>query len=103
MQRAIENWLYPALTGMAHEHRRLALQRAREEPLDLLEIGGIAFAIVCVTAITRYSLIDASIATRLAAALSNFLIALPLLVVGIGPFHVRRIRRGLAKFMKTRR
>lgn len=103
MRRTIEHWLYPALTGIAPQHRQRALHRAREEPLDLLELGGIALAIVCVAAITRYTLVDASIATRLTAGFSNFLIALPLLVVGIGPFHVRRVRRGLAEFMKPRK
>lgn len=102
MQRTIESWIYPALNGIAPQHRKSALHRAREEPLDLVELGGIAVAIICVTAITRYSLLDASVVTRLAAVVANFLIALPLLAVGIGPFHVRRVRRGLAVFMKAR-
>jgi hypothetical protein len=48
-----------------------------------------------VTALTRYALPDPTLPTRTAAALLNAAVALPLLVLLLGPFHLRRLRRGL--------
>ena len=59
-----------------------------------------AAALVVVTALTRFVLGDASWQARSLAAVINFLIALPLLVIGLGPFHVRRLRRGLRRQLR---
>lgn len=79
-----------------------ALKAARGTDLDMLELLGMAAGLVAVTALTRYSVADASLSTRFGAAVLNFALALPLLVVFLGPFHVRRLRRGLRDRLQRR-
>jgi len=89
--------LFPELSRFAADDRTRAIGLARETRLDLLELAGMAAALVAVRAVTRYVLADASWPTRSLVAVMNFFVALPLLVIGLGPFHVRRLRRGLRR------
>jgi len=92
---ALESLLYPRLNAFAADERAAALRAARSTSFDVIELVGIAAGLVVVTAITRYRLEAESVADGVFAALANFAIALPLLVVFVGPFLVRRVRRGL--------
>jgi hypothetical protein len=94
--------LLPELRRFPESEQGPALERARETPLDLVEIAGTVVALVAVTAVTKYTLPDLSLISRLGMALLNFGVALPLLVATIGPFHVRRLRRGLRKQLESR-
>lgn len=87
--------LYPELRGCTPARREEALRAAREEPLDVVELCGIGLALVLVVLATGYDGRGPTAADRITAALVDFAIALPLLVVLAGPFHVRRVRRGL--------
>jgi len=93
------NRLWPALLPELRQFPAIeqgeVLRVARDTPPDLPELLGMAGALVLVTAITRYGLSDADIPTRLDAALLNLVVAMPLLVVFLGPFQLRRLRRGL--------
>lgn len=91
----ILGWVYPELVAFREPERRSALREARATPFDAIELIGIATVLVLVTALTRYGLRDADLAGRIGAALLNFIIAVPLLAIGIGPFWIRRARRGL--------
>lgn len=95
----IERFLFPELDRIAPRHRARALEHARAQSFDLIEIVGILLGLVLTTALTRYGLKDAQIADRVLAALANFAIALPLLAVLSGPFMIRRTRRGLRRFI----
>ena len=57
-------------------------------------------ALAIVVSVTRYSVAGFSLVDRIAVVLANFLLAVPLLVVTVGPFLVRRTRRGLQKRRK---
>jgi len=61
-----------------------------------------AAGLVVVTALTRTVLVDASFASRLVAMLADFAVALPLLALALGPFHARRLRRGLRAQLQQR-
>jgi hypothetical protein len=87
--------LLPELKQFPEAERDLALQQARETPLEVIELVGMAVGLVAVTALTKYSVPDSSMASRFALALVNFAVAMPLLVAALGPFHLRRVRRGL--------
>lgn len=93
--------LLPELKQFPPDSRSVALQRARQTPLDVIEFVGMAVGLVAVTALTKYSLPDLSMASRFALALINFGVALPLLLVVLGPFHLRRLRRGLRKQLQS--
>ena len=72
-------------------------KEASKEPFDFLEWVGILAALVFVVSFTRYSVAGFNLIDRFAVALANFLVAVPLLVLTVGPFLVRRTRRGLQK------
>ncbi len=87
--------LYSELADCAPARRDEALRAARDEPLDLVELCGIGLALVLVVLVTGAGGHEATAMDRLTAAVVDFAVALPLLVVLAGPFHVRRVRRGL--------
>jgi hypothetical protein len=87
--------LLPELRRFPPREQADALKRAGETELDILELLGVAFGLVMVTVATRYALPDQSLSSRFAAALLNFIVALPLIALMVAPFHVRRLRRGL--------
>lgn len=94
--------LLPELRQFPEVEREQALRRARETELDVIELVGMAVGLIAVTALTKYSVPDPSIASRFAFALLNFLVAMPLLVAALGPFHLRRLRRGLQSQLADR-
>ena len=94
--------LLPELRLFPQGERDQALQHARETSLDVFELVGMAVGLVVVTALTKYSVPDPSMASRFALALINFAVAMPLLVAVLGPFHLRRLRRGLRTQLQNR-
>jgi hypothetical protein len=97
-------WLVvlPELRQFPIVEQEQALQIARAVALDTLELVGMAAGLVAVTALTRYGLAESGMWTRFAAAVANFVVAVPLLAVGLGPFHARRLRRGLREQLRSR-
>ena len=102
----MRNWqllLLPDLRRFPDEERAAAIRNAGETELDILELAGAGLALLLATWATRYALADASAAaTRLVACLLNFGLALPLLLAGFLPFHLRRLRRGLREQLARR-
>lgn len=94
--------LLPELRTFPTTERDAALRAARRAELDTLELFAMAAGLVLVTALTRYGVGDASMLGRISIAALNFLVAIPLLVVVLGPFHLRRIRRGLRQQLDRR-
>lgn len=94
--------LYPELRLFAPEERARALAAARETPFDALELFGMAAGVALVTALTRYAGAELDAMQRFAAGTLNFVIALPLLALAVGPFFVRRVRRGLRDILARR-
>jgi hypothetical protein len=97
LKELFENLLYPELQAYDHRERARLLREASKEPFDFLEWAGMLAALVFVVSVTRYSVAGFSLVDRFAVMLANFLVAIPLLVVTVGPFLVRRTRRGLQK------
>jgi hypothetical protein len=91
----IENLLYPELRPYGRSERARLLRKASETPLDFIEWAGILVGVVIVVTVTRYGVPGFGLIDRMAAALVNFLVAVPLLVVTVGPFLLRRQKRGL--------
>jgi hypothetical protein len=94
--------LLPELRQFPADEQDEALNAARHTALDFIELLGMAAGLVAVTAITRYGLADASMSTHFASTLLNFVVALPLLTLALGPFHLRRLRRGLRDRLRSR-
>ena len=100
--RHIEKLLYPELKAIAPHHQNHALKQAKEEPFDPLEWAGILVGIVIAVGVTRYSAAGFGLVERFAAALANFAFAVPLITILVGPFLVRRTRRGLKRYLDDR-
>jgi hypothetical protein len=94
---AFASLLFPRLKSFPPEEQVAALRAARETPFDVVELIGIAIGLVLVTFLTRYSVGELGVTRRVLAILLNFLFAIPLLALFVGPFWVRRVRRGLDK------
>ena len=94
--------LLPELRQFPVARQDEALQAARKTSLDIVELIAMAAGLVAVTALTRYAVSDTGIATRFAATVLNFVVALPLIALLLGPFHIRRLRRGLRELLQRR-
>lgn len=94
--------LLPELRQFPPAEQDRVLGEARDTAFDATELIGLAVGLVAVTALTRWTLADATLASRFAAALVNFAVALPMLMVLLGPVHLRRLRRGLRELLRRR-
>jgi hypothetical protein len=94
--------LLPELGRFAPCDQQQALHEARQTEFDVLELLGIAFGLILVTAGTRYVLPDAAFTTRAISGFLNLLVAFPLLCLAAGPFYLRRLRRGLRRQLDRR-
>lgn len=91
--------IWPELAAIAPHHRLRALERARAEPLDMVETVGVLAGVLIATLLTQYGLGHMEFGDRVFAGFANFAVAVPLMAVLAGPFLVRRIRRGLRNFL----
>jgi len=94
---------YPALGKLPHAEWDQALKQARETSFDMIEWIGVLAGIAFVTYLLR---VDADHAAALALPVryfAEFLAAVPLLVLVVGPFYLRRTRRGLDQAIERRR
>lgn len=87
--------LHPELRGLAPDEKAWALREARATPFDIIELVGMAAAVVLVTALTDYAVSDVNGGQRLVAAILNYAMALPFIAAAVAPFLYRRTRRGL--------
>ena len=94
--------LLPDLRQFPEAEQAGALQAARQTDLETVELVGMAAGLVLVTAVTRYALADASLASQVEAAVVNVVVAIPLLAIVLAPFHLRRLRRGLRQQLMQR-
>ncbi|MFT3961938.1 hypothetical protein [Propionivibrio sp.] len=89
-------WLviYPELGRFPEAERKEALRRANLGDFDGIELAGMAFGLIATTALTRFAA-AATPAGYLLELLACFCVAVPLLALFVGPFLIRRTRRGL--------
>lgn len=103
LQDRVNQFLYPELRSVPAIDRTRVLARAKDTPFDLIELCGLAAGLVLVTAFTGAALDNLLAASRFVRGVGNFFVALPLLVLALGPFVVRRTRRGLRIDSEQRR
>jgi len=93
--------VYPALRQLPQPEWGEALKLARETNLDTIEWTGVLAGIACVTYLLRFDADQAAL-TLPARYLIQFLGAAPLLALALGPFYLRRTRRGLDQEIERR-
>ena len=96
------DWLYPELKRIDPKERSSAPQEAKDSLFAAIELAGIGIALVLAVVVTRYSATGMGALGRIGAALWNFVVAIPILLVFAGPFYVRRVRRGLREYLEKR-
>ena len=84
---------YPQLRGLPPAQWAGILGRARDTPFDTIERVGIVAGVAFVTFALRSGAGEPG--SLFTLFLGQFVLALPLLVVFVGPFLLRRTRRGL--------
>lgn len=84
---------YPQLRGLPPAQWEGVLNRARDTPFDAIEWIGIVTGLAFVTYALRSGGGEAE--SLFTLFLGQFVLALPLLVAFVGPFLLRRTRRGL--------
>jgi hypothetical protein len=84
---------YPRLRELPDDRWNEVLEQARNTAFDAIEWAGIAAGL----AFTAYALrpMGGELDSIIGRYLGQFLLALPLLAVMVGPFLLRRTRRGL--------
>jgi hypothetical protein len=96
----VRDRLYPELRQFPAEARERVLEEARAAPFDFVEWIGLAGGLAAVTVITR-SVIDGMPPNAGALrVLVNLVVALPLLVIFLGPCVVRSNRRALHRRLR---
>lgn len=86
---------YPALRQLPRSKWAGALQQARETNFDMIERIGMLAGIVFVTYLLRFDANQAAALTLPFRYFIQFIAAVPLLALIVGPFYLRRTRRGL--------
>lgn len=95
---AIKLWVYPELNRIPEQERGAALAQAGDFPFDGIELGGMAVGLVMTAALTRFVLLE-SFVQYVMSTLASFFAALAILFVCVGPFYIRRTRRGLDAYL----
>ena len=94
---------YPALGQLPHSKWDEALKRARDTDFDTIEWIGLLAGVAFVTYMLRFEADHAAALSLPARYFVQFLVAVPLLVLVVGPFYLRRTRRDLEEQVKHRR
>lgn len=95
-------WAYPALRPLPPAEWDEALKQARETNFDMIEWIGVLGGIAFVTYLLRFGADQAAALSLPVRYFIQFLAAVPLLVLVVGPFYLRRTRRGLAREIERR-
>jgi hypothetical protein len=95
-------WAYPALRKIPSSMWNDALEQAKKNEFDMIERVWILAGMAFVTYLLRF---DANQVAELSLPiryLSQFLAALPLIILSVGPVYLRRMRRGLDREIERR-
>jgi len=93
---------YPALRQLPHIEWNTALAQAREMSFDTMEWMGIVVGVAFVAHLLRFDADQAAALALPARYFIQFLGAVPLLALFVGPFFQRRTRRGLDQAIQRR-
>ena len=101
IKRNALTWALPQLAQLPPAQWDSAVKQAREMPFDAIE----RIAMIAGTAFTTYLLRFAADGSESALPLrfaAQFLAAVPVLILCVGPFYLRCMRRGLEQFIQRR-
>ncbi len=103
IRRTLLTWALPRITELLPGERKDALKRARNTDFDTIEWIGLLAGTAFTTYLLRFDAEQAAALSLSARHFVQFLAAIPLLVLFVGPFYLRRTRRGLDREIERRR
>lgn len=103
LKRIVLLWAYPALRQLPPAEWDEALKQAGEMNFDTIEWTGLLAGIAFVTYLLRFDADQAAALSLPVRYFIQFLAAVPLLGLVVGPFYLRRTRRGLDQEIERRR
>lgn len=96
-------WLYPRLRELPPAERKPVLDKARNIDFDVAEWVGIVGGCAFVAWLLRFDYAALPSQMLMVIPVLQFVLALPLLGIVVGPFYVRRTRRGLDRELDQRK
>lgn len=95
-------WALPRLTELPKKDWPDAMARARDIDFDWIERTAIVAAVACAAYLLEFDPAQAEGLSMPARFLFQVLVSLPLLALLLGPFYLRRARRGLDRIIHQR-
>ncbi|MBS1229366.1 MAG: hypothetical protein H6R17_2643 [Proteobacteria bacterium] len=102
LKRSVLAWALPHIVQVPPAEWDDALKRARETNFDTIERIGVLAGIAFTTYLLRFDANEAEISLPI-RFLAQFAAAVPLLILLVGPFYLRCLRRGLDHVIEHRR
>ena len=102
IKRTLLTWALPRIAELQPGEWDEALKRARDTNFDTTERIGMLAGIVVVTYLLGFDANQAAAPSLPVGYFIQFLAAVPLLVLIVGPFYLRRTRRGLDQEIERR-
>jgi len=102
IRRTLLLWALPRLDQFEAAEWEDVQRRASETDFDFFEWGGVLAGVVFVTYLMRFSPDQATLPLPLLYVI-QFVAAVPLLLLAVGPFYLRNMRRGLDQEIERRR
>lgn len=102
LKRGLLLWAFPRLAELPTGEWEQALARARDAEFDTLERVALVAGVAFVAYLLRFDAEQALAISLPLRYLIQFVAAVPLLVLAVGPVHLRRARRGLDAFIAAR-
>lgn len=96
-------WALPRLVDIPPAERSEVLERAREKEFDSIEKIGVLAGVVFVTYLLRFEPTQVTAFSLPALYFVQFVAAVPLLLLVVGPFYLRCTLRGLDEEIDRRR
>ena len=101
IRRIALTWVLPRIVQLPPSEWDEALKQAREAKFDTVELIGVLAGTAFTTYLLRFGADEAEISLQLRFA-AQFIAAIPLLILFVGPFYLRCLRRGLEQFIEHR-
>jgi len=102
LKRMVLLSVFPALRQLPRAEWDQALKQARETNFDTIEWIGVLADIAFVTYLLRFDVDQGAAVSLPVRYFIQFLAAVPLLALVVGPFYLRRTRRGLDQEIERR-
>ena len=101
LRRHLLAWALPQIVPLPPGEWDDAVKQARETNFDAIERIGVLAGIAFTTHLLRFDVSESEISLPI-RFVAQFVVAIPLLILLVGPFYLRCLRRGLDHVIERR-